>query len=35
MIGWRKLVATTVLATIAAIVFDRIGVTEKVAALIP
>jgi hypothetical protein len=35
MIGWRKLVITTLLATGAAIVFDRIGLIEKLANYIP
>jgi hypothetical protein len=35
MIGWRKLVVTTALATVAAIVFDRMGVIDKLAGLIP
>jgi hypothetical protein len=35
MIGWRKLVVTTVLATGAAIVFDRMGVIDKLAKMIP
>lgn len=35
MIGWRKLVVTTVLATVAAIVFDRMGVIDSIAKRIP
>jgi hypothetical protein len=35
VIGWRKLVVTTALATLFAVVMDKAGVIEKLAALIP
>ncbi len=35
MIGWRKLLVTTALATVAAVALDRMGIVEKLANLIP
>jgi hypothetical protein len=35
VIGWRKLVVTTVLATAFAVVMDKAGVIEKLANAIP
>jgi len=35
MIGWRKLVVTTALAALFAIVMDKAGVIERLANAIP
>jgi hypothetical protein len=35
VIGWRKLVVTTVLGATAVIVFDRMGLIDKLARCIP
>lgn len=35
MIGWRELVVTTALGAISVIIFDRMGLIKKMAALIP